>query len=138
MAVDLDQVYLVLPVIGSAAALVGLWYLLAKLRHRRQLGVSMAAARPRSPLPPPETVRDSEGQIPPRGGRRRSNGGRSGGRSSQGIVTKQCQKTGEEFTFFWGPSTVLSQWYACEFTVDGVTYNCAEQYMMHQKAGEYL
>lgn len=38
----------------------------------------------------------------------------------------------EQFTFFWaGP---FSQWHRCKFTVDGVTYNCAEQYMMHQKA----
>jgi ribA/ribD-fused uncharacterized protein len=38
----------------------------------------------------------------------------------------------EEYTFFWnGP---FSQWYPTEFTVDGVTYTCAEQYMMHQKA----
>lgn len=38
----------------------------------------------------------------------------------------------EEFHFFWkGP---LSQWYKRTFTVDGVKYNCAEQYMMAQKA----
>jgi ribA/ribD-fused uncharacterized protein len=38
----------------------------------------------------------------------------------------------EKFTFFWsGP---FSQWHRCKFTVDGVEYNCAEQYMMHQKA----
>lgn len=38
----------------------------------------------------------------------------------------------EEFTFFWnGP---FSQWYPCYFNVDGVDYNCAEQYMMAEKA----
>lgn len=38
----------------------------------------------------------------------------------------------EQFTFFWsGP---FSQWHRCKFAVDGVEYNCAEQYMMHQKA----
>lgn len=38
----------------------------------------------------------------------------------------------EKFTFFWnGP---FSQWYPSTFVVDGVTYNCAEQYMMAQKA----
>jgi ribA/ribD-fused uncharacterized protein len=38
----------------------------------------------------------------------------------------------EKFTFFWsGP---FSQWHRCKFVVDGITYNCAEQYMMHQKA----
>lgn len=28
----------------------------------------------------------------------------------------------------------LSQWHPARFTVDGNAYNCAEQYMMHQKA----
>lgn len=38
----------------------------------------------------------------------------------------------EQFTFFWhGP---FSQWHGCRFKIDGVTYNCAEQYMMAQKA----
>lgn len=38
----------------------------------------------------------------------------------------------EKFTLFWhGP---FSQWHPCEFEVDGVRYNCAEQYMMAEKA----
>ena len=38
----------------------------------------------------------------------------------------------EKFTFFWhGP---FSQWYRSNFKVDGVRYNCAEQYMMAEKA----
>lgn len=38
----------------------------------------------------------------------------------------------EEFEFFWnGP---FSQWLRCRFVVDGVKYNCAEQYMMAEKA----
>lgn len=38
----------------------------------------------------------------------------------------------EEFHFFWkGP---LSQWFKRDFTVDGIKYNCAEQYMMSRKA----
>jgi ribA/ribD-fused uncharacterized protein len=37
-----------------------------------------------------------------------------------------------QYTFFWkGP---LSQWQRCRFVVDGVAYNCAEQFMMAQKA----
>lgn len=28
----------------------------------------------------------------------------------------------------------LSQWYPCTFTIYGQTYNCAEQYMMAEKA----
>lgn len=38
----------------------------------------------------------------------------------------------DKFVFFWdGP---FSQWHRSYFTVDGVTYNCAEQYMMAMKA----
>ena len=38
----------------------------------------------------------------------------------------------EEFVFFWnGP---FSQWYKSDFTVAGIQYNCAEQFMMAQKA----
>lgn len=33
--------------------------------------------------------------------------------------------------FYGGP---LSQWYPCTFVIDGATYNCAEQWMMAQKA----
>lgn len=48
-----------------------------------------------------------------------------------------------KYIFFWGhtPSpdgsitkTCFSQWYECRFTVDGVEYHTAEQYMMSQKA----
>jgi ribA/ribD-fused uncharacterized protein len=36
------------------------------------------------------------------------------------------------FTFFWkGP---LSQWYPSNFTIDGIKYNTAEQFMMAEKA----
>jgi len=38
----------------------------------------------------------------------------------------------ERFTFFWsGP---FSQWDPSPFTIEGVLYNCAEQYMMAEKA----
>ena len=38
----------------------------------------------------------------------------------------------KQFIFFWsGP---FSNWYKTNFTIDGITYNCAEQYIMHQKA----
>lgn len=54
-------------------------------------------------------------------------------------------KRGErlKFIFFWGhkPSadgsitkSCFSQWWDCKFTVDGVEYHTAEQYMMAQKA----
>ena len=44
----------------------------------------------------------------------------------------------ERFTFFFGAESPFSQWHRATFTVEGVKYNCAEQYMMHQKAGEAL
>ena len=53
-------------------------------------------------------------------------------------MTKKCKRTGKEFTFFFGCHTVLSQWHPYTFKVDGVEYNCAEQYMMHKKACEYI
>lgn len=45
------------------------------------------------------------------------------------------------FLFFWGHTekggnvsdACLSQWYTCYFFVDGVSYCCAEQYMMARK-----
>jgi len=39
-----------------------------------------------------------------------------------------------EFTFFFTEKSPFSQWFACSFTSDGVTFNCAEQFMMHGKA----
>lgn len=48
----------------------------------------------------------------------------------------------EDFVFFWGHiaraekqmKACLSQWWQCSFEVDGIYYNCAEQYMMAEKA----
>lgn len=47
-----------------------------------------------------------------------------------------------DFVFFWGhedrsnglTKVCLSQWFPCSFVVDGQYYNCAEQYMMAEKA----
>lgn len=58
---------------------------------------------------------------------------------------KKAWNTGEKFKFlfFWGHTppedgqiseTCLSQWWASRFQVDGVEYNCAEQFMMAEKA----
>ncbi|MFT3694998.1 MAG: NADAR family protein [Kofleriaceae bacterium] len=38
------------------------------------------------------------------------------------------------YTFFFTEKNPFSQWYPCTFVVDGVTFNCAEQYMMYGKA----
>lgn len=40
----------------------------------------------------------------------------------------------EKFTFFWRTASPFSQWFKADFTVNGVQYTSAEQYMMHQKA----
>ena len=38
----------------------------------------------------------------------------------------------EKYVFFW--DGIYSQWYQSPMEIDGVKYNCCEQYMMHQKA----
>lgn len=38
----------------------------------------------------------------------------------------------KEYVFFYGG--VFSQWYQYDMEIDGVVYNCAEQYMMAMKA----
>jgi len=38
------------------------------------------------------------------------------------------------YTFFFTEKSPFSQWYPCAFVVDGVTFTCAEQFMMHGKA----
>jgi len=40
----------------------------------------------------------------------------------------------EKFTFFWKTESPFSQWYPAVFTVEGLRFNCAEQYMMYRKA----
>ena len=39
---------------------------------------------------------------------------------------------GTHYLFFW--NGIYSNWYPSEFTIDDITYNCGEQYMMYQKA----
>jgi len=46
---------------------------------------------------------------------------------SDGDVTERGN-----FVFFWGGWP--SQWHHCRFVIDGIPYNCTEQYMMAQKA----
>ena len=48
----------------------------------------------------------------------------------------------QDFVFFWGhhekgdkiTKACFSQWYPSYFVIDGIRYNCAEQYMMAEKA----
>lgn len=39
-----------------------------------------------------------------------------------------------EFEFFWGSHHPFSQWHTSEFVINEINFNCAEQYMMYQKA----
>jgi len=39
-----------------------------------------------------------------------------------------------KYAFFWKADSPFSQWHLSKFHVDGQKYDCAEQYMMHQKA----
>merc|ERR1712224_946693 len=39
-----------------------------------------------------------------------------------------------EFVFFWKPPSAFDQWSPCAFEVNGVLYNCTEQFMMAGKA----
>lgn len=57
------------------------------------------------------------------------------------INTKQ--RSANDFVFFWGHNDrnegktdkqCLSQWYPSPFVINGVCYNCAEQYIMAEKA----
>jgi len=41
-------------------------------------------------------------------------------------------KITSKYVLFW--DGIYSQWYKAPMTIDGVQYNCCEQYMMHQKA----
>ena len=42
--------------------------------------------------------------------------------------------TPDQFLLFWDPSSVVSQWYPSPFTINQEHYNCAEKYMMSEKA----
>ncbi|MDY3766242.1 MAG: NADAR family protein [Lachnospiraceae bacterium] len=62
--------------------------------------------------------------------------------NTQMIVERYNSGETMEFIFFWGHTAnpgktrkaCLSQWYACDFEVDGQKYHTTEQFMMAQKA----
>ena len=54
------------------------------------------------------------------------------------IVCFVDSSSDKKFTFFWKKESPFSQHHMCNFAIEGVRYNCAEQYMMHQKACEKL
>ena len=56
--------------------------------------------------------------------------------SQKPSVRRPNQFMMETFTFFWdGP---FSQWHPCSFRLDGERYNCAEQFMMAEKARYFM
>lgn len=59
-------------------------------------------------------------------------GGQSSEHARQG--KDRIQKETENFVFFWRKESPFSQWHPAKFTIDGLTFNCAEQYMMYNKA----
>ena len=58
------------------------------------------------------------------------------------LLNQRLTLNRDVFVFFWGhedrgkglTKVCLSQWYQCPFVVEGQYYNCAEQYMMAEKA----
>jgi len=40
----------------------------------------------------------------------------------------------EKYTYFYRTQSPFSQWHPALFVVDGIRFNCAEQYMMYMKA----
>lgn len=59
----------------------------------------------------------------------------------ESLIQEKPNWTKDDFIFFWGHHKTnginkgcFSQWWPCTFSVDGATYNCAEQYMMAMKA----
>ena len=57
-------------------------------------------------------------------------------------IESVLRMTNPEYVFFWKPivyktkirQSCLCQWWKSDFVINGITYNCAEQYMMSQKA----
>jgi len=54
--------------------------------------------------------------------------------SSNSNADEDTSASEEKFTLFWDRDSPFSQHHPRIFTVNDVQYNCAEQYMMHQKA----
>ena len=58
-----------------------------------------------------------------------------GGKKKAKTLESDGNKTQEKYTLFYKKDSPFSQHYPVTFTVNETVYNCAEQYMMHQKAG---
>lgn len=40
----------------------------------------------------------------------------------------------EKFIYFWSNKSPFSNWYKADFEINGIKFNCTEQYMMYHKA----
>ncbi|RUS84512.1 hypothetical protein EGW08_007751 [Elysia chlorotica] len=47
---------------------------------------------------------------------------------------KSASEAAKDFEFFWTTESCFSQFHPAEFTEEGITFKCAEQYMMYHKA----
>ena len=54
------------------------------------------------------------------------------------IFENEHTSDNEEFELFYGKSSSFSQFHPAKFTIDDVSYNCAEQYYMYQKASKTM
>jgi len=52
--------------------------------------------------------------------------------------SQQVADPEEGYTLFWRMQSPFSQWHPATFTIDDIDYNCAEQYMMYQKASKHI
>ena len=48
-----------------------------------------------------------------------------------------CERKNDRVHVFYGYESPFSNFYACEFTVNGTRYNCVEQYFQSYKAGHF-
>ena len=50
------------------------------------------------------------------------------------MIDPNVMYTTDDMVFFWQSPAPFGQWTAAKFVVDRITYNCAEQFMMAEKA----
>ena len=54
--------------------------------------------------------------------------------SAPPIFDSKLEYSTEQLVLFWQPSSCFSQWSPSSFVVDDVSYSCAEQFIMAEKA----
>lgn len=82
-------------------------------------------------------LKRKSGDVPPVPEKRKRENKTSGTLTKSDLSKSHPHITGKDkFEFFYGNKSPFSQHHPATFTIDGVTFNCAEQYMMYEKAGE--